>query len=131
MPEHRAIHTDSAPAALGPYSQAVALPLGDRTLVFAAGQIPIDPTTGELVEGSVEEQVERVMQNLAAVLREAGSGLERVVKTTIFLADMDDFETVNRAYGRHFEAAPPARATVEVSRLPKGVAVEIEVVAYT
>lgn len=130
MPEHRAIHTDDAPAALGPYSQAIALPVGDRTLIFAAGQIPIDPESGELVQGPAEAQVQRVMQNLAAVLREAGSGLDRVVKTTIYLADLDDFEEVNRAYGGWFDAAPPARATVEVARLPKGVAVEIEVVAY-
>lgn len=130
MSEHRPVHTEDAPAALGPYSQAVTLPIGERTLIFAAGQIPVDPASGEPVEGPVEAQVERVMRNLEAVLQEAGSGLDRVVKTTIFLTDLDDFESVNATYGRYFDAAPPARATVQVARLPKGVAVEIEAVAY-
>ncbi len=127
---HRAIHTDHAPAALGPYSQAIALPLGDRELLFLAGQIPLVPSTGELLDGAVEEQVEQVMKNLQAVLEEAGSGFDRVVKTTVFLQSMDDFAVVNDVYGRYFGEVPPARATVAVSGLPKGVRVEIEAVAY-
>ena len=127
---HRAVHTDHAPAALGPYSQAIALPVGDRELLFLAGQIPLVPGTGELLDGAIEEQVEQVMKNLQAVLQEAGSGFDRVVKTTIFLQSMDDFVAVNEIYGRYFGETPPARATVAVSGLPKGVRVEIEAVAY-
>lgn len=127
---HRSIHTDDAPAALGPYSQAIALPLGDKELLFLAGQIPLSPSTGELLGGEIEAQVEQVMENLQAVLREAGSGFDRVVKTTIFLQSMDDFAAVNEVYGRYFGNVPPARATVAVSGLPKGVRVEIEAVAY-
>lgn len=127
---HRAIHTDHAPAALGPYSQAVQLDVGDCRLLFLAGQIPLDPETGDLVTGSIEAQVERVMKNLGAVLEAGGSGFDRVVKTTIFLADMGDFAAVNEVYGRYFEGTPPARATVQAGRLPKDVGVEIELVAY-
>lgn len=129
MSRHRAIHTDRAPAALGPYSQATAVS-GDRELLFLAGQIPLVPGTGELLEGPIEAQVERVMDNLQAVLQEAGSGFDRVVKTTIFLRNMEDFDAVNAVYGRYFGEIPPARATVAVSGLPKGVRVEIEAVAY-
>jgi 2-iminobutanoate/2-iminopropanoate deaminase len=127
---HRAIHTDHAPAALGPYSQAIALPLGDRELIFLAGQIPLIPETGELVAGPVAGQVEQVMRNLGAVLEAAGVGFDRVVKTTIFLETMDDFAAVNEVYGTYFGDTPPARATVAVRGLPKGVQVEIEAVAY-
>jgi len=127
---HRVIHTDHAPAALGPYSQAIALPLGDRELLFLAGQIPLVPSTGELLDGAIEDQVEQVMKNLEAVLEAAGSGFDRVVKTTIFLQSMEDFGAVNEIYGRYFGEIPPARATVAVSGLPKGVRVEIEAVAY-
>ncbi len=127
---HRAIHTDHAPAALGPYSQAIAVPLGDREILFLAGQISLVPSTGELLDGPVGEQVEQVMKNLQAVLEAAGSGFDRVVKTTIFLQSMDDFGAVNEVYGRYFGEVPPARATVAVSGLPKGVRVEIEAVAY-
>lgn len=127
---HHAIHTDHAPAALGPYSQAIAVPLGDRDLLFLAGQIPLVPGTGELLDGTVEEQVEQVMKNLQAVLQAAGSDFDRVVKTTIFLQSMEDFAAVNEVYGRYFGETPPARATVAVSGLPKGVRVEIEAVAY-
>ena len=130
MPEHEVIHTDAGPAAIGPYSQAIKLPVGDRSLVFVAGQIALDPSTGELVGGSPGEQAHRAMQNAKAILEAAGSGLDRVVKTTIFLTTMDDFAEVNEAYGSYFEAAPPARATVAVSGLPKGVDVEIEVLGY-
>lgn len=127
---HQAVHTDDAPAAIGPYSQAIALPVGDRKLIFVAGQIPLDPATGELVDGSLAEQVNQIMANIEAILSEAGSDLGRVVKTTIFLADLADFAGVNEAYGQYFHDAPPARATVGVSALPKGADVEIEVLAY-
>jgi 2-iminobutanoate/2-iminopropanoate deaminase len=130
MSDHEVIQTDRGPAAIGPYSQAIKLPLGDRTLVFVAGQIALDPQTGELTGGSVAEQAHRAMKNAAAILEAAGSGLDRVVKTTIFLASMDDFAEVNEAYGSYFRAAPPARSTVAVGGLPKGVDVEIEVIAY-
>jgi len=128
--QHEAISTDAGPAAIGPYSQAVKLPVGDKSLVFVAGQIPLDPVTGELVTGSVGEQAHRSMKNVAAILEAAGSGLDRIVKTTIFLVTMDDFAEVNEAYGSYFTDAPPARATVAVAGLPKGVDVEIEVLAY-
>ena len=130
MRRHEVIATDAGPAAIGPYSQATKLPLGDTSLLFVAGQIPLDPATGELVEGSVGEQTHRVMHNVKAILQAGGSGLDRIVKTTIFLASMDDFAEVNEAYGSYFEDAPPARATVAVRGLPKGVDVEIEVLAY-
>lgn len=130
MTRHDSIQTPGAPAAIGPYSQAVALDVGACKLLFLSGQIPLDPATGELIDGPIEAQVRRVMQNLGAVLEAAGSGLDRVVKTTIFLADMDDFAAVNAAYGEHFGAVPPARATVQAARLPKGARVEIEAIAY-
>lgn len=128
---HHRVQTEAAPAAIGPYSQAIAVDRGEGRLVFASGQIPLDPRTGELVAGDVAEQVDRVMQNLAAVLEAAGSGLDRMLKVTIFLADMNDFAVVNEVYGRYVADPPPARATVEVSRLPKDVAVEIEAIART
>jgi len=106
------------------------LPLGDRELIFLAGQIPLIPETGELVAGPVAGQVEQVMRNLGAVLEAAGVGFDRVVKTTIFLETMDDFAAVNEVYGTYFGDTPPARATVAVRGLPKGVQVEIEAVAY-
>ena len=127
---HRAVNTDHAPPAIGPYSQAIALPFGDRELLFLAGQIPLVPSTGQLLDGAVEDQVEQVMKNLQAVLHAAGSDFDRVVKTTIFLQSMEDFAAVNEVYGRYFGEIPPARATVAVRGLPKGVRVEIEAVAY-
>ena len=130
MSDHEIIRTDSAPGAIGPYSQAVALPLGDKTIIYCSGQIAIDPATGELVGGSAAEQAHRVMQNVKGLLDAAGSSVDRVVKTTIFLSSMDDFAEVNEAYASYFIDAPPARSTVEVARLPKDVDVEIEVVAY-
>lgn len=130
MIHHRTLHTDSAPAAVGPYSQAVELDLGERKLLFLAGQIPLDPATGELLTGDVRDQVRRVMENLSAVLENAGSGFERVVKTTIFLADMADFAAVNEVYAEYFGNARPARSTVQAGALPKGVDVEIDVIAY-
>jgi len=119
------VATQQAPQAIGPYSQAIRL----GNLLFTAGQIPLDPATGKLVEGDIEQQTERVMQNLAAILEAAGSSLDRVVKTTCFLSNLDDFQRFNQVYGRHFTSNPPARSTVEVSRLPAGARVEVEVVA--
>ena len=118
------IHTDQAPAAIGPYSQAVRA----GQLVFTAGQLGIDPTTGKLVEG-VEAQTHQAMRNLQAILQAAGSDLAHVVKTTIFVADLNDFATINTVYGSYFEGAPPARSTVQVARLPLDARVEIEMVA--
>ena len=125
MSESRAVRTESAPAPVGPYSQAVVA--GD--LVFCSGQIAIDPATGELSRGSVGEQAHLVMKNLAAVLDAAGSSLRRVVRTTVFLKDMGDFPRVNEVYGEYFEEPYPARACVEVARLPKDVQVEIDAIA--
>ena len=119
------ITTKSAPEAIGPYSQAVAA----GGFVFASGQIPLDPQTGVLVAGDVAEQTEQVLRNLAAVLEAAGTSLDRVVKTTVFLADMNDFAAMNKVYGRHFGVAPPARATVQAARLPRDARVEIEAIA--
>ena len=119
------VATDLAPGAIGPYSQAVRA--GD--LVFASGQIPIDPATGEFVAGGVAEQTEQVLRNLTAVFEAAGVGMNQVVKTTVFLADMDDFTAMNEVYGRFFSAEPPARATVQAARLPRDARVEIEAIA--
>ncbi|MGB7923931.1 MAG: RidA family protein [Pyrinomonadaceae bacterium] len=119
------IKTSKAPQAIGPYSQAVRA--GD--FVFASGQIPIDPQTGEFVAGGIAEQTEQVLRNLAAVLEAAGTSLDRVVKTTVFLADMNDFVAMNEVYGRYFSKNAPARATVEAGRLPRDARVEIEVIA--
>ena len=118
------ISTDRAPAAIGPYSQAIVH--GD--LVFTSGQIPLDPSTGAVVEGGIAEQAERVMQNLAAVLEAAGTSFDRAIKTTCFLADMSDFATFNEVYAKYFTSAP-ARSCVAVKTLPKGVLVEVEVIA--
>jgi 2-iminobutanoate/2-iminopropanoate deaminase len=125
MPEIDRIETKDAPAALGPYSQAIV----HGGLVYTAGQIALDPATGELVEGDVSVQTERVLRNLEAVLRAAGASLQSVVKTTVFLRDMNDFAAMNDAYGRLFGANRPARSTVQVARLPRDVAVEIEATA--
>lgn len=119
------IKTAKAPEAIGPYSQATA----EGGFVFCSGQIPLDPATGELVEGSIGDQTKRCVQNLEAVLAEAGSGLDRIVKTTIYVTDMATFAEVNEAYGSFFSSEPPARATVGVAALPKGAQVEIECVA--
>lgn len=127
MTERKVVSTDRAPGAVGPYSQAIVS--GD--LVFTAGQIALVPGTKQLVSPDVREQTERVMANLAAVLDAAGTGFDRVVKTTIFLVDMADFATVNEVYGRFFDAAPPARSTVAVAGLPLGARVEIDMVART
>ena len=119
------IQTEQAPKAIGPYSQAVR----SNGLVFASGQIPIDPETGQFVSGGIAEQTEQVIKNLSRVLEAAGSGLNRVVKTTVFLADMEEFTAMNEVYGRFFSEEPPARATVEAARLPRDARVEIEAIA--
>ena len=119
------IATDQAPRAIGPYSQAIRA----GNLLFCSGQIPIDPSTGEFVSGGVAEQTEQVMRNLSAVLSAGQSSLKQVVKTTVFLADMDDFTAMNEVYGRFFGENPPARATVQAARLPRDAKVEIEAIA--
>lgn len=119
------IQTANAPQAIGPYSQAVKT----SGFVFASGQIPIDPATGQFVPGGIAEQTEQVLKNLSAVLEAAGSGLDRVIKTTVFLADMQEFAAMNEVYGRFFSSEPPARATVEAARLPRDAKVEIEAIA--
>ncbi len=119
------IQTANAPAAIGPYSQAVRA--GD--LLFVSGQIPLDPKTGELVRGSVSEETKKVLENLKAIIEAAGGSLADVVKTTIFLKDMGNFAVVNEVYGTYFPQPFPARATVEVARLPRDVNVEIEAIA--
>ncbi len=123
----KVVKTDGAPGALGPYSQAIVA----GGVVYCAGQIPLDPATGNIVSGGIAEQTEQVLKNLRAVLKAAGSDLDRAVKTTVFIKDMNDFGAMNEVYGRpeYFGAQPPARSTVEVARLPRDVAVEIEVVA--
>jgi 2-iminobutanoate/2-iminopropanoate deaminase len=125
MPK-KVISTNKAPQAIGPYSQAIQA----GPFLFVSGQISIDPATGELVLGDIQSQTRRVMENIQGVLEAVGSSLNSVVKTTIYLKNLDDFTTVNEVYGSYFKEAPPARATVEVSGLPKGVGVEIEAVAY-
>lgn len=120
------INTDAAPKAVGPYSQATAL----DSLVFCSGQISLDPVTGLIVEGGVEAQTKQVLSNLAAVLNEAGSSMDKVLKTTIFLTDMNNFSLVNSVYASCFSNKLPARTCVEVSRLPKDSLVEIEAIAY-
>ncbi len=119
------IQTSAAPQAIGPYSQAIKA----NGLVFASGQIPIDPATGEFVAGGIAEQTEQVLKNLTAVLEAAGSSLGSVIKTTVFLTDMQEFSAMNEVYGRFFKDEPPARATVEASRLPRDARVEIEAIA--
>jgi 2-iminobutanoate/2-iminopropanoate deaminase len=124
----KVISTADAPKAIGPYSQAIEAQAGAR-LVFLSGQIPLDPRTGELVKGTIEEETRRVMENLKAVLAAAGGGFEQVVRTTIFLTDLGDFAKVNEVYGSYLGATAPARATVQVAALPRGARVEIEAMA--
>jgi len=119
------VKTDRAPGAIGPYSQAIKA----GGFVFVSGQIPIDPSTGQFVAGGVAEQTEQVLKNLSAVLEASGTSLARVVKTTVFLADMSDFAAMNEVYGRFFTNEPPARATVAAAELPRDARVEIELVA--
>jgi len=119
------VSTDNAPGAIGPYSQAIKA----NGMVFCSGQIPIDPATGQFVSESITEQTDQVLQNLAAVLSAAGAGLDMVVKTTVFLADMNDFAEMNEVYSRYFNETKPARATVQAGRLPRDARVEIECIA--
>jgi 2-iminobutanoate/2-iminopropanoate deaminase len=124
------VRTAAAPAAIGPYSQAIAVGLGNgRTMIFCSGQIPTDPTTGVFVEGDVAAQTRQVVANLAAVLAAANATLADIVRTTIFLADMNDFASVNAVYGEFFPTDPPARATVQAARLPRDARVEIDAIA--
>lgn len=122
------IASRNAPAAIGPYSQAVQVS-GSHSLLFLSGQIAIDPQTGTMVEGDIAVETKQVMTNLGNILRQVGASFDNLVKTTIYLVDLSDFDEVNRTYGSYFNDAPPARATVEVSRLPKNARVEIEGVA--
>ena len=119
------ISTSEAPAAVGPYSQAIRI----GNFVFCSGQIPLDPKTGEIVPGDVNAQTKRVMENIAAVLRAEGLNFGNIIKTTIFLTNLVDFQTVNELYGSYFKSDPPARSTIQVAALPKGAAIEIEVIA--
>lgn len=119
------IHTDSAPAAIGPYSQAIQI--GD--LLFVSGQVPIDPSTGAIVEGDIKAQAQQSLNNLKAILNAAGTNMGAVVKTTVFLADMNDFAAMNEVYAQFFQEPFPARSAVQVGRLPKDVLVEIEAIA--
>ncbi len=121
------VRTDKAPAAIGPYSQAILC----GGFLFCSGQIPLDPAMGKMVEGGIEAQTERVLRNLEAVLSAAGSSLAAVVKTTVYLADLGDFPAMNAVYGRFFPADPPARATVQAAKLPAGALVEIDAIAST
>ena len=119
------ISTPDAPAAVGPYSQAVRV----GSTIYCAGQIPLDPKTGQIVSNDISEQTRRVLQNIGAVLKAEGLTFDNIVKTTIFLTDLADFQTVNEIYGSYFKQAPPARSTVQVPALPKGARIEIEVIA--
>jgi 2-iminobutanoate/2-iminopropanoate deaminase len=119
------VSSENAPKALGPYSQAIAT----DGLIFLAGQLPLDPATGNIVEGDVGEMTRQVLRNLAAVLEAAGSSLDKIVKTTVFLADLNDFTAMNTAYAEFFPNNPPARSTVQVARLPRDARVEIEAIA--
>ncbi|KAH8549414.1 endoribonuclease L-PSP [Umbelopsis sp. PMI_123] len=121
------VQTSKAPSAIGPYSQAIKV----NNLVYTSGQIPVIPETGELVEGGIQEQTHQVMKNLGEVLKASGSSLNRVVKTTVFLKNMNDFVAMNEIYGTYFPETKPARSAVEVARLPKDVQVEVECVALT
>ena len=119
------VKTSNAPAALGPYSQAIKV----GEFVYTSGQVAIDPATGEFIDGGIAEQTERVLKNVAAVLEAAGSSLDQVVKTLVFLSDMNDFAAMNEVYAKFFTGAPPARSTVQAARLPKDARIEIEAVA--
>ena len=121
----KTVSTNEAPAAIGPYSQAVR----SGRFLFCSGQIPLDPKSGEIVSGDIAAQTRRVLDNIAAVLRAEGLTFENVVKTTVFLTDLGDFQTVNEIYGSYFKQEPPARSTVQISALPKGAKLEIEVIA--
>jgi 2-iminobutanoate/2-iminopropanoate deaminase len=121
----QAVATPSAPKAIGPYSQAIRA----GSLLFVSGQIPLDPVSGQMVEGSIAAQTHRVFQNLGAILEAAGASFDQVVRTTVYLADMNDFAAMNEVYGTYFSSPAPARATVQAARLPRDARVEIDVVA--
>lgn len=121
----QAVATPAAPAAIGPYSQAIRA----GGLLFVSGQVPIDPATGQIVDGDIAAQTHRVLGNIAEILKAAGASLDHVVRTTVFLADMDDFAAMNTIYATYFTSPAPARATVQVSRLPKDARIEIDVIA--
>jgi 2-iminobutanoate/2-iminopropanoate deaminase len=121
----KVVQTSDAPSAIGPYSQAIRA--GD--FIFVSGQIALDPQTGGLVDGGIAEQTQQVLKNIAGILKAAGSDMTKVIKTTVFLADLNDFQKMNEAYGHVFKANPPARATVQVSRLPRDVRIEIDAIA--
>ena len=123
------VRTAEAPAAIGPYSQAVVVPVGDKRMAFCSGQIALDQASGNMIEGDVEAQARQVLANLGAVLAAAGASYADVVKTTIFLKTMDDFQTVNAVYAERFPFDPPARATVAAAGLPRGALVEIDAIA--
>jgi 2-iminobutanoate/2-iminopropanoate deaminase len=124
------VQVSDAPAAIGPYSQAQVVKLeGGQTLVFTSGQVGLDPAKGEIVAGGIQAETEQVFRNLAAVLRGANLSLANIVKTTVYLADMADFQAMNEVYARHFSAAPPARTTIAAAGLPRGARVEIDAVA--
>jgi 2-iminobutanoate/2-iminopropanoate deaminase len=125
MTDVTTISTDRAPKAIGPYSQAVRA----NGFLFLSGQVPLDPATGELVRGTIDEEAARVLRNLGAVLEAAGSGFDKVVRTTVFLVDLADFAAMNAVYARHFGEARPARSTVQVAALPRGARIEIDVIA--
>lgn len=125
MSTRNVVQTESAPKAIGPYSQAIAA----NGFVFCSGQIPLDPATGNLVEGGIEAQTHQALKNLSAVLKAAGSDLKHVVKTTVFLQSMNDFAAMNGVYAAYFTETPPGRSTIEVAKLPRGAMVEIEAVA--
>ena len=119
------VSTEHAPKAIGPYSQAIKA----NGLIFVSGQTPLDPTTQQMIEGGVAEQARRVLENITAILKEAGSSMEKVVRCGVFLKDMNDFAAMNEVYATFFKASPPARSTVQVSRLPKDCLVEIDAIA--
>jgi 2-iminobutanoate/2-iminopropanoate deaminase len=128
--ERSIVRTTAAPAAIGPYSQAVVVPIGEgRRMILCSGQVALDPATQAMIEGDVSAQARRALDNLGAVLAAAGASFADVVKTTIYLADMNDFAAVNAVYGERFVDAPPARSTVQAARLPKDARVEIDVIA--
>ena len=123
------VQTDKAPRAVGPYSQAVKLE--GESLVFVSGQIALNPKTGDRIHGGVVQETRQVMENLKTILEASGSSLDKVVKTTVYLSSMDDFGVMNEVYSEYFKEDPPARSTIEVSRLPKGMKVEVDAIAYS
>jgi 2-iminobutanoate/2-iminopropanoate deaminase len=125
MPDPETVMTDKAPGAIGPYSQGIV----SGGFLFASGQIPLDPVTGQMVSGGIQEEVRRVLENLRGILEARGAGMESVVKTTVYLIDLAEFQSMNEVYARYFTARPPARSTVQVSALPRGARVEIDAIA--